>query len=355
MAYYLCAIFLSTILVAFSQRGKISSNANTNVLFRKFCALFSVFPLAIISGLRYGNGADYFSYESIFNLVRSGIYEGTSEKGYLWLNQIIAFFTDNATILFLVTSFMICGLFFYAIYHFSEDKYLSVWLFFLTSTYFDTFNAIRQYMACAIFFNAIHYIQSKNFKKYAIMILIATLFHTSAIVLLPIYFICNMKLNGWKAIAILLLECIGGSAILQVLQNILRYTPYARYIGSSEMMVDGTKQSLVYITIITVIALWQRRKGNVSSKFQLLFNMQIVTECVVVASLLIPFSRRLQMYFLPTTILFIPLLIKAEKKRVLKYLLLGIICTMYIAIMIWSLYVQGWYTAVPYRCVLFKP
>lgn len=63
-------------------------------------------------------------------------------------------------------------------------------------------NLMRNMKALLIFLYSIQFIQKRNFIKYAICQAIAISFHVSAIIFIPLYWLCNIKYNG-----ILLLVC----------------------------------------------------------------------------------------------------------------------------------------------------
>ncbi len=68
--------------------------------------------------------------------------------------------------------------------------------------FFWTFNGLRQAIAVMIFFYAIKFFLEKEPLQYALLISIASLFHISVIIMLPFYFIKEVKFNQ-KLVALL--------------------------------------------------------------------------------------------------------------------------------------------------------
>lgn len=81
----------------------------------------------------------------------------------------------------------------YGISNFSDDVTLSCFLFVASMDFFWLFNGIRQFLVACIFFACLRLIVEKKTVKFLIMVAILYLIHSSAIILIPIYFISNFK------------------------------------------------------------------------------------------------------------------------------------------------------------------
>lgn len=150
---------------------------------------FLVFvPLWLLMGLRYGVGADYFSYKEIFENVAADyfIQYHFLEKGYLLLNVLVSQFTSNSMYIFLATSFIVVYFFVKSIWDSSENITLSIILFITLGYYFNAMNGVRQFMAIAISFYAMKYLNRNKVFQYCIFIMVASLFHISVLILIPL-------------------------------------------------------------------------------------------------------------------------------------------------------------------------
>ncbi len=79
---------------------------------------------------------------------------------------------------------------------YAPDFTLAVFFYFTTGVYIITMNGIRQFVAAGIVFMATKYLFSpkkSDFIKFLIFVIFAYFFHTSAIILIPIYFVCRRK------------------------------------------------------------------------------------------------------------------------------------------------------------------
>ena len=128
MVSYLLIIYIP-LIVTFLKKNKFGL---------KIALLF----LILVSGLRYEFGADYTSYYSIFNNIKDNninIYIQGLEKGYVYLNKIIAFFNlDFMWILFIITSlnlFLIYKILIYLEVEF-KDYWFILFLYLISINYY---------------------------------------------------------------------------------------------------------------------------------------------------------------------------------------------------------------------------
>ena len=96
-----------------------------------------------------------------------------------WLLLIAAFFT------------VMCALF---LYKFSKQPYIGL-VAVLSLFYSFTFTGIRQTVALAIVFLSLRFISEKKLIPFILSVLVASLFHSTAIIMLPAYFIAKLKIH----------------------------------------------------------------------------------------------------------------------------------------------------------------
>lgn len=165
--------------------------------YTKLALGFAFFVLLLfLGGLRYEVGADWHSYNKIFNntepgkffdlgieplfgiliLIIKGI--GLGYSGYVFL------------IFALSTSLKLSS-----IYKYSYNFFAALMIYFPIQFMSYDVNGIRQGLAIAIIFCSLKYLLERKLKLYLILVLIATGFHYSAIIFLPFYFISNIKLK----------------------------------------------------------------------------------------------------------------------------------------------------------------
>ena len=82
---------------------------------------------------------------------------------------------------------------FYGISKYSDDVPFSMYLFITGLHFYWLFNGIRQFLVASIFFACLKWIVEKKLWKILILVLILYWIHQTAWILIPIYFIANMK------------------------------------------------------------------------------------------------------------------------------------------------------------------
>lgn len=132
---------------------------------------------------------DFMTAESLFSDISESVYH-YKEKGFIWLTRFIKTFIDNYRIYFILVS----GLTFLFLYKSFKDY--CIYPLIGLCVYLVRFQIgrnlqIRAGLSYAILLLGTKYIQEKKIWKFLLVIFIAYLFHRSAIIALPLYFICN--------------------------------------------------------------------------------------------------------------------------------------------------------------------
>ena len=187
LTYYILLGVLAILACLFQIGGK---NRKKDLIF-----LLIVFViLATTSALRYSTGYDYSytyapGFEEVLNNPDISLFGHHYEPGFMLLEKMVAFFSSNYQMIFVVTSVLIIGLFCINYAKYSSNVYLSVILFVLLSEYYCSMNFIRQTIAGVIALFAIPFLKKKKFLPYLLIVLVASTFHKSALILIPFFFI----------------------------------------------------------------------------------------------------------------------------------------------------------------------
>lgn len=176
----------------------------------RFFAAITTMILIFVAGLRYHVGADYYNYVSTYEVRKETwmlFVKSFDEPGISVLCKICSMIYDNSATLFFVCSLITIGLYMNNIKKYSTSYMFSVMMFIFCGTWAGSFGAIRQYLAAAILFAGHRYMYNRKFLKWLFIVLLAFCFHRTAIVMLPVYFIANKKIN-FKTIFILVIAVI---------------------------------------------------------------------------------------------------------------------------------------------------
>ncbi|NMA84102.1 MAG: EpsG family protein [Epulopiscium sp.] len=206
-----------------------------------FILTFGMFTF--LSALRSSHvGNDTSAYIRIFNdITMTGDisrYSWRYEFGYLYLNKLLSILSSNSQIIIIVTSILIMLGFARFIYKYSNNLWLSVYLFFTLGYFGMSMNTIRLNIAIVILLFSYDFIKKKNLFKFIITVFIASMFHRTAIIFLIAWLIVKFKFT-YKTISVAIVGSVGIYLLFpRILQTILQFFPtYKYYLGSSYL--DG--------------------------------------------------------------------------------------------------------------------
>jgi len=233
-------------------------------IFKNIFLICGAAELFIVSGFRVNTGMDYPMYTIIFNRTVSNslvlLAQERFEKGYVLLSRYIQIFTGNFRALFIVTSFIVVLLAAVIVWKYCKNPSLGLLSFYLLGFYFNSMNFIRTMLAASVILFAYKYIRDRQFLKFFALVLLASTFHFSALLMLPFYFILNIKIN-YKSLS--LLGAIGGAVFLLSNDIMLFVTTYLYTMYSPEtsrQMFSGIPSAYsLFILIILICAVLLRR------------------------------------------------------------------------------------------------
>lgn len=308
MAIYIIELCLILVLGYFLQCRYIN---------KKTFIICSFFIMAVILGLRGNNvGEDTKHFLRVFEYSKNvtwktALTSGTDvvynrvynvdlsiEVGYLVLNKIIHFFTDNGQWVLISCAIVTCWLIGKFIYDNTEDVFMATYIFMCESLYMHSFNLMRQLLALSIGIQAYTYLKKNNYKKAIGCILIAFLFHKSSIILfilIPLFLIKNNK----KSIKYIVISSIAINFMIPMLYQILyifipRYSNYLKvnHWGAS---VNG-KILLWLIEIGICIFICSRKKINDKETF-VIISCAIIYLALEFMGLNISMFQRMALFF----------------------------------------------------------
>ncbi|WP_459189881.1 EpsG family protein [Parabacteroides sp. APC149_11_2_Y6] len=182
--------YLLFILVSFFSlvgREKIVYNRYIYVLFALILILFA--------GLRIGDAfPDYITYVDYYYRIVTGDIVFV-EYSFFLIAHAVNFLTGNVIYLFLIYAIIGVSIKLYAIKQLSHLVFLSIVLYIANIYIVQELIQIRSGIASGILLLCIKPIFDKNLRKFLFLVLIAVFFHTSAIMILPLWFLNSRKIN----------------------------------------------------------------------------------------------------------------------------------------------------------------
>lgn len=164
---------------------------------------FLLLLLILICGLRKNVGTDYKLYELFYNNISA------FPRIEFFFRQLILFlnkFNFDASFFFFITSLITIVPVYLYIKKNSDKPSESLFLYISLGFYALQFNMIRQMLAIIVTIFGFKYIKERNIIKYILFILFASLFHSTALIMLPFYFLANCNFSKFKMYLILILE-----------------------------------------------------------------------------------------------------------------------------------------------------
>ncbi|EMK3394414.1 EpsG family protein [Vibrio parahaemolyticus] len=244
MIYYYVLLF-STLLAALSfSKLKLLDEDKQYCLRLAFLSL-SFLTFWLIAGLRYKIGApDWFEYDKIFNQVSDGIFNIRFEIGYLYLNYVLSYISNDSQIVFLSVSLFVTIAYYYFCYRTLGSPYFLIAVLIYISTLYFNLNMynVRQHIAISIFYFSIIFISIGRYIRAVLALMFAGLFHTTAFALIPLLFLLKIKFNRW-IIAIIFfvgyIFLILNISLADYIIYMLRFNDYLNGVINLSMSIDG--------------------------------------------------------------------------------------------------------------------
>ena len=209
---------------------------------------------------------------------------------------------------------------------YSRNILMSLFLYVVTGTYIATMNISRQYMAVGIIFFAYRFIENRSFIKYCIMVIIAFWFHTSALIMIPMYFILSQKeLSKWSIIwfAVAIVIMINFERIANVLIQGTSYEHYADSFNDDNAV--NPIRILKDLIIGGSIIFFKNRIDSVNKNNGFLYNAVLLSLLISVVSAAYKYAYRFGCYFDIGIFVLLPQIFNVVEKRTRVILVIGFI------------------------------
>jgi hypothetical protein len=260
-------IYWSTLLITSS----FAALAAFDRYFRKSTYVLAVITIIVISGMRYKTGFDFDNYVEIYEGT-SLANKGGSEIGWVLINQVLKYATNQFVIVSILSSVAIYGIIGYLLY--KESQYAAIALFaFLVNIpfYWESLSIIRQYIAISLVLAASFYWIDGKRNLFFFLTLLAILFHFTAIVAVIIPILCRWK-SRWTFILFFAIIAILSARILEdAVSSFSALEKYQAYFDG-RIAAEGKETSgvVVYvkaaISLLLVISLEQIKYLSIQKK-----------------------------------------------------------------------------------------
>jgi transmembrane protein EpsG len=332
-------------------------------LFKKHCAVkrngtndirrytqFICFLLIIQSGLRHvAVGSDTFAYYQIFEGVKNSTWDDLYTNLVLFIKYGFgkdpgyAIFVKTIQLIFPEYRFFLFGvaiLFFTSFYRLTiiyakkySDVLLSLVIYFAIYYSFFSITGLRQTIATSVALLALPYIAKRQFFRFAIAVLLVSFIHKSVLLILPLYYIANIKKTRLLYICSLIIFPISITFARQIaffLASVSGGEDYMSYALSTYETSGAITFSvlLVVTAICSLFAISTRQCQELLAdvKYRILFNSVPIALTLVPLTFVDPTLQRVGQYYSIFIIWLLPIiLIAIDKSKVVWTIFFAII------------------------------
>ena len=262
--YILLAYIILLFFSVFAEHSLNSKNKNSYLIV--LCFFLALFP-----GLRSIAWSDTIAYVTsfinearpIFDINLNEHSKFYNELGFYWLGFIVKTFTDDSTIYLLFISAITIFFLYKNLRKYSIFPILGLFVYVARFYFGRNFMQIRAGLSYLIIIFATKYIQERKLWKFLLVIFIAYQFHHSAVIALPVYFLCNwMTLKKWHicvglAIAFIIGAFFQGSIHALVVDNASDLNISSDYIeGGAKGYIEGRGlgNPMIYFQTLILLA-----------------------------------------------------------------------------------------------------
>ena len=283
---YFLALVLLLITTVCLPKGKfliLKTNVAQLDSNKEFCwnlkLFFILFLFGLFAALRDTSiGTDYPAYAEFYeHILNNGKFKSGQllgrEPGWHYVNLFFGKLGLPSSIFFGLVTVFTWAFFIKGSDHFQH--LLPLMFFFVLSTgfFFWTLSGLRQSISIMVFFYAIKFLKENNLFRYVLSITLASFFHTSIILMLPYYFLRNLKYNRNVSIAffVISLGFVGENLFIPIVEKalpslgsmdyLLSYMGYLEDVGEREIVEKtGSNLGFLLTAIFTIFILLGGKK-----------------------------------------------------------------------------------------------
>ena len=300
--------------------------------------------MALMAGFRDPSlWADTGVYVMSFEDYTNPLYEwsqvdepfGYSEYGFYFLGVIFKTFSSNSTAYLT----FIAALTF--IFMYKDFKRYCYYPLFGVAAYISRFYLARNFiqiragLSYAIILWAVQYISKRDWKRYFFWIIIAYQFHASAVLAVPLYFLCMINIKKWHIWTGIAIAFIIGGVFTEPMRNLV--ADYASDIASTYVQDEyqrewGLLNPVIYFQL-AVLYLYTQNEEVLKKTSEDYYTMRTAyfysTFILISVSMYTALSGRTSSMFSTLEMAIIPAILNtfSKRNRVIGYIGLGIVLT----------------------------
>jgi len=291
------------ILIFFINR---ESNA-TKIAAKRTYLILALIPIFVLIAFKDGSvGSDTSNYLHMFDVISSFNnfdmvrHDETLdiEYGYKYATYLLSrVFSDAHVVLYFLGGFVCISL--YSFITKTASNYCLALYFFVTLGFFQfAMTGVRQTIAICIALYGYNFIRQRKLVRFILVVLLAMTFHKSAIVVIPTYFIANLKISA-KNISLL---TVGMFILLSIADKLL--------LTAAEVMeynygIEETGNGYIFLGIVILITILCLSRKKILLQLNpanaILLNINFISMAMWCVRLISRTVERVSLYFMPYT------------------------------------------------------
>lgn len=327
----------------YSKRVSFQTIDNRSLVENRTNAFFAIVIFSVIilfSGLRSGV-ADTYAYIKMFNEYPTTLLEAIEvitdenarEPGFRLLSILFKSFISQDYHAWLFVIALITGIcIMIPLYKYSCNFGVSAFLFVASCQFTWMLNGIRQFLVAAVLFACTPLILRKKPIPYIVTVLLLSSIHTSALIMIPAYFIVDSE--PWSKKTMLFVGCIilamlFTSEFTSILDTVVENSDYASSMHEFKDTDDGTNIIRILVESVPVILafIYRRKiKDKLTPIIKISINMSLIASGLYIISKIARSGimlGRLPIYFSLYNLILLPWLLnnifERNEKRLVCY------------------------------------
>lgn len=316
----LYGIFYITLF--FALLSSFSTNKMTNKLVYKSTILI----LIVFCGLRdpfiYPDNISYYEfYIGDF----SAADEGTLNIGYLFFNWLMGIILPHFQCFCFVVSIIIICSYSKVITLYSPYIWLSLLLYVLIN-YLPSFFLLRQYLSMPFVFLSFKYVIERKPRKFGLSVLLAFSIHTTALIVLPLYYLYGLKYSKKNLFLIFVATIVASLGFMAVGAIIGRLFPYYSQYVDMTVEEPAWERALMKCYILGVFIFALKKEFYKSGINRLIFFAMLMNVIICIGAMNIFGVFRLREFFSLADFIGVPIIfsyipqMRYPKKHVVSFL-----------------------------------
>ena len=277
------------------------------------------------------------------------------EWGFRQLMRFMAWSGLGFRGLLAVTSALVGGCVFTAIYRQSRSPVLAIYLYVATSNYFLGLNIVRQYVAIGFLLVGVEFVVRRRLLPFLACVAAGMLFHKSVAIALPCYLLgrwAPRPLWCFAAVAVASACSFVAEPVALYAMPKLGLGHYCRYFGpASKWTLRGFEWTFFALNMSFLVfgALYWRKAKEKDPYFAVWYGMTAMGTVALAVSGHVPLMKRVNFYYAAPQFLLLPSILAAEARPVPRRILTAAVVCAFALETYFAVYSYNKNEPLPYR------